>query len=156
MLAPEVEAFLPTYQDKRIWSDRVKTLDVPLFSGYVFARFDWQASKIPVLRLGGVINVVSSGGQPAPLANSEVESIRTLVNSGFPLEHWPFLRAGQRVRIEHGPLRGAEGIVVEQKDTWRMVVSVDLLQRSVAVVLDRSVLNAVGPAPRAADATAGS
>ncbi|HVV47573.1 MAG TPA: hypothetical protein VHC72_20320, partial [Bryobacteraceae bacterium] len=59
---------------------------------------------------------------------------------------WPFLRAGQRVRIEHGPLRGVEGVILEQKDEWRMVVSVELLQRSVSVVLDRSVLSRTGAA----------
>jgi transcription antitermination factor NusG len=74
------------------------------------------------------------------LAEEEISTIRTLVNSTFPVRPWPFMRAGQRVRIGHGPLKGVEGIILEQKDEWRMIVSVELLQRSISVVLDRSVL----------------
>jgi transcription antitermination factor NusG len=136
----EIEGFLPTYKDKRIWSDRVKILDAPLFPGYVFARFRYPARRVPVLRVAGVRSIVGFGNAPSPLAEEEIITIRTVVNSAFPVRPWPFLRAGQRVRIEHGPLRGVEGIVLEQKDEWRMVVSVELLQRSISVLLDRSVL----------------
>jgi transcription antitermination factor NusG len=136
----EIEGFLPTYKDKRIWSDRVKILDAPLFPGYVFARFEYPARRVPVLRVAGVRSIVGFGSAPSPLADEEIGTIRTLVNSTFPVRPWPFLRAGQRVRIGHGPLRGVEGIVLEQKDEWRMVVSVELLQRSISVLLDRSVL----------------
>src|ERR1700728_417024 len=104
----EIEGFLPTYKDKRIWSDRVKILDAPLFPGYVFARFEYPARRVPVLRVAGVRSIVGLG---------------------------------------HGPLRGVEGIILEQKDEWRMVVSVELLQRSISVLLDRSVLSRVGGLP---------
>jgi transcription antitermination factor NusG len=137
------EGFLPTYPDKRLWSDRVKVLDVPLFTGYVFARFKADKLRMPVLRLGGVKSIVGFGGDPMALADSEIESVRTLVASGFPVRQWPFLPVGQRVRVEHGPLKGAEGLIVAQKDVWLMVVTIELLQRSVAVQLDRSVLKAV-------------
>jgi transcription antitermination factor NusG len=93
-----------------------------------------------VRRIAGVRTIVGFGSAPIPLAEEEIGTIRTLVNSVFPLRPWPFLRAGQRVRVEHGPLRGVEGIIVEQKDEWRMVVSVELLQRSISVLVDRSVL----------------
>ncbi len=136
----DIEGFLPTFKDKRIWSDRVKILDAPLFPGYVFARFEYPARRVPVLRVAGVRSIIGFGTAPSPLAEEEICAIRTLVNSSFPIRPWPFLRAGQRVRIEHGPLRGVEGIILEQKDEWRMVVSVELLQRSVSVLLDRSVL----------------
>ena len=147
---PEVEGFLPSYKDKRIWSDRVKILDAPLFPGYVFARFEYPGLRVPVLRVAGVRSIVGSGSAPIPLADEEIDTIRTLVNSEFPLRPWPFLRAGQRVRVEHGPLRGVEGIILNQKDEWRMVVSVELLQRSISVLVDRSILKIVstgnGPA----------
>jgi transcription antitermination factor NusG len=136
----EIEGFLPTYKDKRIWSDRVKILNAPLFPGYVFARFEYPARRVPVLRVAGVRSIVGFGNPPTPLAEEEICTIQTLVNSTFPVRPWPFLRTGQRVRIEHGPLRGVEGIILEQKDEWRMVVSVELLQRSISVLLDRSVL----------------
>jgi transcription antitermination factor NusG len=139
----DVEGFFPTYKDKRIWSDRVKILDAPLFPGYVFARFEYPATRVPVLRVAGVRSIVGFGSAPRPLAESEIGTIKTLVNSVFPIRPWPFLRAGQRVRVEHGPLRGVEGIILEQKDEWRMVVSVELLQRSISVLVDRSVLKTV-------------
>jgi transcriptional antiterminator NusG len=142
----DIEGFLPTFKDKRIWSDRVKILDAPLFPGYVFARFEYPARRVPVLRVAGVRSIIGFGtAAPSPLAEEEIGTIRTLINSSFPVRPWPFLRAGQRVRIEHGPLRGVEGIILEQKDEWRMVVSVELLQRSVSVLLDRSVLKGVSP-----------
>ena len=136
----EAEGFVPTYKDKRRWSDRVKVLDVPLFTGYVFAKFNVETIRVPVLRLGGVKSIVGSQGAATPIPEEEIENIRGLVASGFPLQEWPFLKKGQRVRVEHGPLRGVEGVVLSRKDEWMMVVSVELLQRSVAVVLDRSVL----------------
>jgi transcription antitermination factor NusG len=139
----DVEGFLPTYKDKRIWSDRVKVLDAPLFPGYVFARFPYPAGRVPVLRVAGVRSIVGFGSAAA-VPDEEIFMIRTLVNSSFPVRPWPFLRAGHRVRIAHGPLRGVEGVILEQKDEWRMVVSVELLQRSVAVLLDRSVLSRIG------------
>jgi transcription antitermination factor NusG len=139
----EVESFLPSYKDKRIWSDRVKVLDAPLFPGYVFARFEYPARRVGVLRVAGVRSIIGFGHAPTPLSEEEISTIRTLVNSSFPVRPWPFLRTGQRVRIEHGPLNGVEGVILEQKDEWCMVVSVELLQRSISVVLDRSVLKRV-------------
>ncbi len=139
------EGFVPTYPDKRLWSDRVKVLDVPLFTGYVFARFKADSLRMPVLKLGGVKSIVGFGGDPMALADSEIESVRALAwsrrDSRCVSGH--FLPAGQRVRVEHGPLKGAEGVILSQKDVWMMVVTIELLQRSVAVELDRSVLRAI-------------
>jgi transcription antitermination factor NusG len=140
----EVERFLPTYKTKRMWSDRVKILDAPLFAGYVFARFQYPEQRVPVLRVAGVRSIVGFAGVPTALPDQEIESIRTLVNSELMLQPWPFLRAGQRVRVEHGPLKGVEGVVLQRKDEWRMVVSVEILQRSVSVLVDRSFLERVG------------
>jgi transcription antitermination factor NusG len=151
----EIEGFLPTYKDKRIWSDRVKILDAPLFPGYVFARFEYPGRRVPVLRVAGVRSIVGSGHAPSPLADEEIDTIRTLVSSTFPVRPWPCLRAGQRVRIAHGPLSGVEGIILEQKDEWRMVVSVELLQRSVSVELDRSVLSRIEVVGRTAPGSFG-
>ena len=137
----EIEGFLPTYKDKRVWSDRVKILDAPLFPGYVFARFEYPARRVPVLRVAEVRSIVGFGHTASPVAEEEIGTIRTLIGSTFPVRPWPFLRSGQRVRIEHGPLRGVEGGSLDQRDEWRMFVRVELLQRSVSVLLDRSVLS---------------
>src|SRR5580693_4079521 len=80
----DIEGFLPTFKDKRIWSDRVKVLDAPLFPGYVFARFEYPGRRVPVLRVAGVRSIIGSGPAPSPLAEEEICAIRTLVNSNFP------------------------------------------------------------------------
>ena len=137
----EVEGFLPSYKDKRIWSDRTKMVDAALFPGYVFARFQYPEERVRVLRVTGVRSIVGLGHAACAVPEEEINGIRMVANSGFRVRPWPFLRTGQRVRVEHGPLRGVEGIIVEQKDDWQMVVSVEMLQRSIAVVLDRSVMS---------------
>jgi transcription antitermination factor NusG len=141
----QMEAFLPTYKEKRFWTDRAKVIEVPLFNGYVFARFDFKAWQIPVLRLAGVRSIVGFAGEPMPIPDQEIFNIRQLVAAKLPLQPWLFVKSGDRVRIEHRPLRGVEGTILRQKDRWCMVVNIDLLNRSVSVTLDRSVLKRIGP-----------
>ena len=129
------EALAPTYRARRQWSDRSKNLDLPLFSGYVFCRFDF-AERIAVLDIPSVARIVGFGNGPAPVADAEIAAIKRVVASGLPLRPWPHLKPGDRVRIEHGPLRGVQGILLKEKDSLRLVVGVELLQRSVAVELE--------------------
>lgn len=130
------DPFLPLYRARRRWSDRVKQMDLPLFPGYVFCRFD-PASRLPVLTTPGVVNIVGYGRDPVPIDEKEIANIRAIIASGLPATPWPYLRTGQRVLIEHGPLAGIEGIVLELKKELRLVVSVTMLQRSVGVEIDR-------------------
>jgi len=131
-----LDTFLPLYWATRRWSDRVKRLQFPLFPGYVFCRFD-HGDRVSVLQTPGVRWIVSFGGEHVPVANYEIARIQVLVASGSPLLPWPFLKKGQRVRVEDGPLSGLEGILAQGSDARRVVVSLDLLQRSVAVQVDR-------------------
>jgi transcription antitermination factor NusG len=126
------EQFLPLCRQKRRWSDRVKEVQLPLFPGYVFSRFDVQ-KRLPILTTPGVMFVVSVGKVPGPIADSEIEALQILVRSRLQVEPWPFLHVGERVRIIGGPLTGAEGILTAMKGPSRLVVSITLLQRSVAV-----------------------
>jgi transcription antitermination factor NusG len=137
-----LEEFLPLYQSQRHWSDRLKELRPPLFPGYVFCRFA-AGNRARVLSTPGVRSVVGFGRAPAPVADPEIKSIQTMIASGVPVGPWPFLQVGQTVRIERGPLAGLEGILVQLKDAWRVVVSVHLLQRSVASEIDRDVVSVV-------------
>lgn len=131
------EAFLPTRHVRRRWSDRVKTLEVPLFPGYLFCRFQ-PGERGGVLDAPGVIQILGIGGTPSPVSDVEIGAIQTLVTSRLMLTPWPYLRSGQRVRIEHGPLAGVDGLVVKAEDGKpRVVVSVTLLQRSVAAEIER-------------------
>lgn len=131
------EEFLPLYSVRRHWSDRIKQMDLPLFPGYIFCRFDPRDRTLPVLTTPGVIGIVGAGRKPIPIAEDEIESVRKIIRSGLAVLPWPFLRVGCRVYIEHGPLAGLEGIVISAEKTWRIVVSVSLLQRSVAAEIDR-------------------
>ena len=140
------EEFLPLYQSRRRWSDRVKSVELPLFPGYVFCRLDPQY-RLPLLTIPGVLHFVSVGKIPAPIDDTEVASIQAAVQSGLLTEPWPFLDIGQRVRLEEGPLAGLEGILVGTSKQQRIIVSVTLLKRSVAVTIDRrwaTLLNADG------------
>lgn len=130
-----VEQFLPTYRSRRIWTDRVKTLDLPLFPGYVFCRIPLD-ERNRVVTTDGVVGIVGAGRRPIPVSESEMDAVRAIVQSQSPSEPWPFLRVGQTVRINRGSLAGLEGILIRVKNSWRLVVSVTLLERSVAVDID--------------------
>jgi len=129
------ERFLPTYRCRRRWSDRIKELELPLFPGYIFCRFDPQY-RLPILKTPGFVSIVGIAKHPVPIDESELAAIRTLVGSGLSHQPWPYVRIGQRVRIECGPLDGLEGILENIKGRKRIVISVSLLQRSVAVEID--------------------
>jgi transcription antitermination factor NusG len=131
-----IESFLPLYWAARRWSDRVKRVQLPLFPGYLFCRFQ-PFQRLPLLRTPGVKTIVSSGSEMLPVANEDILRIRRLIASNCSLEPWPFLQAGRRVRVHSGPLDGLEGIFAEFRGACGVVVSLELLQRSVMVSLAR-------------------
>ena len=131
------EPFLPIYRARRRWSDRVKELNLPLFPGYVFCRFD-AGTRLPILTTPGVMSVVSYGREPVVIDEAEIAAVRAIIASGLPAVPWPFLREGHRVLIEEGPLTGVEGIILSVKKELRLIVSVTMLQRSVGVEIDRA------------------
>ena len=131
------ETLLPTYEVRKVWADRIKTARATLFPGYVFCRFD-VTKRLPILVTPGVISVVSQGRTPAPVDPLEMHAIEMLVKTGVAAEPWPYLEVGQRVRIENHCLEGLEGILTSFKGKSRLVVSVSLLRRSVALEIDRA------------------
>src|SRR5271169_2383868 len=136
------EQFLPLYKLRKRWSDRIKEVNSPLFPGYLFCRFNPQ-DRLPILKTPGVIQIVGFNNGPAAVDEAEIHSIQTLVAAGVPHQPWPFLAAGDRVRIESGPLLGLEGILIDVKRSHRLVLSVTLLQRSVAVEIDSALVTAI-------------
>jgi transcription antitermination factor NusG len=138
------DRFLPLYKVRKRWSDRIKEVDAPLFPGYLFCRFS-PHDRLPILKTPGVIQIVGFQSGPAAVDESEIRSIQSLVAAGVPHQPWPFLAAGDRVRIESGPLLGLEGILTEVRSSFRLVLSVTLLQRSVAVEIDSASVTAVSP-----------
>jgi transcription antitermination factor NusG len=137
-----LSCFLPLYRSVRRWKDRRKELELVLFPGYVFVRMA-LASKLLVLRLPGVVRLVSFNGQPVTLPTAEVEALQTRWSTDLKAEPHPYLRAGDRVRVHNGPLRGLEGIIVRRKDCCRVIFSIDLIMRSVAVEVDEADLEAL-------------
>jgi transcription antitermination factor NusG len=139
------ECFLPTSKYTRRWSDRMKEIEVPLFPGYLFCRMN-PHNRLRVLMTPGVIQIVGVGTTPIPVEEEEITAIQRVGKSGLSTMPWPYLEVGHAVRIEDGPLRGLSGIVVKIKSGLKLVLSVSLLQRSVAVEVDRSWVSSVHPA----------
>jgi transcription antitermination factor NusG len=136
------ESFLPMYKSRRLWSDRIKELDVPLFPGYLFCRFDIY-KRLPVLIIPGVLGIVGGTKLPTPIEIDEISALQATVRAGLSREPWPFLHIGDRVRIKRGSLAGVEGILVQVKGRHRLILSVTLLQRSVAVDIDSAWVSAL-------------
>lgn len=137
------ECLLPMGKRRRRWSDRMKEVEVPLFPGYFFSRFD-PNNRLPILKAPGVIQIVGIGKVPVAVEEGEISAIQMVEKSGLEAMPWPYLQVGQMARIEEGPLKGLTGIVVKIKSTLKLVLSVSLLQRSVAVEVYRSSLIEVG------------
>jgi len=133
------ECLLPLYKSVRKWSDRIKELEQPLFPGYLFCKFDFQ-NRRTVVTTPGVLQVVGYGRTPIPVAEQEIQALQLAVSSGIPRQPWPYLEVGQRVRVIYGTLTGLEGILVNMKGNHRVILSVSLLQRSVAMEVEASWL----------------
>jgi transcription antitermination factor NusG len=143
------ECFLPVSKFIRRWSDRMKEIEVPLFPGYLFCRMD-PHNRLPVLMTPGVIQIVGAGKSLIPVAEEEIAAIQRVVKNGLSTMPWPYMQVGHVARIEEGPLRGMTGIIIRIKSGMKLVLSVSLLQRSVAVEVDRSWLGGVHPTRPAA------
>jgi len=138
------DLFLPHHICRRRWSDRIKKVATPLFPGYVFCRFDPQ-DRLPILKAPGVIQIAGYNRAPVPVEESEIAAIQALMASDLPNQPWPFLEVGDRVHIEAGPLRGHEGTLVEFKGNHRLVLSITLLHRAVAVEIDSAFVESLRP-----------
>ena len=137
-----VSCFLPLYRSLRRWKDRRKGLDLVLFPGYGFVRMKLE-DRSRVLQLPGVLRVVSLDGRPAALPVGEIERLRERLSRSSKVAPHPYLRTGRRVRASNGPLEGLEGIVVRRKESCRLVLSIDVIQRSAAVEVDEADLEMV-------------
>lgn len=129
------EFYLPMYASVRRWKDRRVELDLPLFPSYVFVRLALR-DRVRVLSLPGAVRFVASRGIPAPLPKDDMDRLRSGLNCGVHAEPHPYLTAGRRVRVVRGPLSGTEGILLRRKDRFRLVLSIDLIMRSVVVEVD--------------------
>jgi transcription antitermination factor NusG len=132
-----VTTFLPLITEVRRWSDRKKSVELPLFGGYAFAKFfPRHSERLQVLRVEGVLGLVGASGQGAPIPEAEIAAVRALVEGPLPWSTHPFLEIGQKVRIRSGALDGLEGILVGRSGDRTLVISVNAIQRSLAVRLE--------------------
>jgi transcription antitermination factor NusG len=146
-----IEEYVPLYRLYRTSPVRARQVDLPLFPGYVFSRFEVN-NRLSVLTVPGVVHILSLHGMPIPVESTEMARIKAMVASGLRVTPWPFVAVGQRVLIESGPLRGVEGLVIAIRNGFRLIASVTLLQRSVSVDIDcawvRGISEMSAPAPR--------
>ena len=133
--AREVEHFLPLYESVRRWKDRRVTLQLPLFPGYIFVQMALR-DRLSVQQVPGVARLVAFEGKPAALPEGEIEALRRSLDSGLQVGPHPYLTAGRRVRLKSGPLAGMTGILLRRKGNFRVVISIELIQRSVAADAD--------------------
>jgi transcription antitermination factor NusG len=130
-----IVSFLPLYETVRRWKDRRVHLQLPIFPGYVFVQLALQ-DRLQVLQVPGVVRLVGFNGQPTPLPDEEIEGLKNGLASDVLVEPHPYLTVGRRVRIKAGPLEGREGILLRKKGSFRVVLSIELIQRSVVVDVD--------------------
>jgi transcription termination/antitermination protein NusG len=131
------EAFLPTYRHRVKYH---KSFELPLFPSYVFCRLD-VSKRLPVMTTPGVFSIVGNGPEPEPVSEQEVQVVRRMLQSGLVPIPWPYVLPGDEVCLDSGPLQGVQGVVVDASDGKWLVVSIDLLRRSVAVKVQREFLS---------------
>lgn len=141
------EVFLPLYSDVRQWRDRTKVVELPLFSCYVFLRGDLDR-RLAILTTPGVHGMVATAGKLAGIPEEEIQAVRSVVESRVSVEPHPFLKCGDLVRVKYGALRGLEGFLVRKKGQARLIISVTLLERSVAAEVDASAVERAASYPK--------
>ena len=130
-----IEPLLPTVKRLSQWKDRKKEVEVPLFSGYCFVRFTPE-TRLPVQKVSGVVEIVGSGRRPEPIADAEIEALKTLMASVLPYDPHPYLHEGMQVEVVRGPLQGIQGILLRKEKRHRLVIRVRLIQQAAAVEID--------------------
>ena len=139
----DIGFFLPLYASVRRWKDRRVSLQLPLFPGYILVYTSLQ-HRIDVLNIPGAVRFVSFNGRPVALPESDLLRLRSGLDKGLRAQPHPYLKVGHRVRVRSGPLAGTEGILLRKKDQFRLIVSIDLIMRSVAVDIDAADVEPLG------------
>lgn len=133
-----VEVFLPLRSVISKWKDRRKEVQFPLFPGYIFVNVEMQQQRLDILKAQSVVRIIGQHGEPEPVPDDQIVAVKTLVFSRLPYDPYPEMVVGDRVRIIRGPLRGLQGYLVEKKNRFRFVVTVDLIQQAVSCEIDAS------------------
>lgn len=138
-----IEFLLPLYSSVRSWKDRRVNLQLPLFPGYIFVHTS-MLRRIELLSVPGTVRFVAFSGRPAALLESDLLRLRAGLDQGLRAQPHPYLKVGRRVRVRSGPLAGTEGILLRKKNQFRLIVSIDLIMRSVAVEIAAADVEPLG------------
>jgi transcription antitermination factor NusG len=139
------ETYLPAFEELHRWKDRKKIVSVPIFPGYVFARFsDLPVERAMVVKTRGLVRILGTGSEIEPVPDAEIERLRQILNAKQPCFVHPFIREGDRVRVERGVLRGLEGFLIRVRNQHRLVISISLLSQAVATEIDACDVKSVG------------
>jgi transcription antitermination factor NusG len=141
-----IEAFVPTYTTLRRWSDRMQTLTLPLFTGYILCHVPFSA-RLPILRTPGVRNVVAFGNRATAIPDQEIQTIQRMIASGLPLQRLSQFEVGRPVRIIRGPLSGLEGTLAEHAGKCSVVAGIHLLNRSLSVEIEQDAIELIADRP---------
>lgn len=148
-----VEHFLPLHASMRLWKDRQKLIEFPLFPGYIFVRLELK-NRLCVLEVPGIVHLVSFNGLPAPLSDNEIDALRAGLAQTTRVQPYPYtnltagMTAGDRVRINDGPFSGLEGKLVRRKGAVHVILSIEMIQRSLLVDVDVSSVEFLVPPRR--------
>jgi transcription antitermination factor NusG len=147
LAAKSITHLLPLWRKRSIWKDRVKHIDVPLFSGYLFGYFALQ-DKVAVLETVGVARLVGISGKPMPIPEEQIAAVRTMMEHRLPCTPHPYLVEGMRVRIKCGLLAGTEGILVKRNQKHRLVINVDIIYQAMTIEVDSAAIEPLEPCPQ--------
>ena len=143
LTAKSIETFLPTLTLSSQWKDRKVLIERPLFPSYVFTRIDLK-DRHHVFSVPSVLRMLAFNGTPAAIDEAEIAAVRLSLSSDQKSEPHPYLKSGELVRVKFGSLRGLEGIVTRNKSQCRIIVSISLLQQSIATEIDADLLEPIG------------
>ena len=137
-----IEAYLPTLEERRRWKYRTKVIKVPLFSNYVFARFN-EDRRLDVVSAKGVIQIIGTPYGPSPIPNAQIEAVQIMVESKLKKDSYPFLVKGTPVRVRRGLLKDKEGVLLRKENVYRFVVCLSMLGQSIGVEIDASAVEVI-------------
>jgi transcription antitermination factor NusG len=143
-----ITSFLPILKQERQWSDRKQMVDLPLFPGYVFVRIaSTNELQLRVVKVPGIVDFVRNRTGPVPIGEKEIEAVRAMITHGVECSPFPFLKAGDRVRVVRGALAGMEGKLIRSGTQSKLVISIEMIQRSVAASVTEADIEPVATVP---------
>lgn len=133
-----IETFLPLREILSQWKDRKQRVHVPLFSGYVFVHVPVRQRRLDIMKVPGVVRIVGFNNIPETIPDEEIEAVQAFLQTTIKYDPYPYLNVGRRVEIRRGSLKGLQGILVKKKNKFKFILSVHLIQQSVALEIDAS------------------